>query len=167
MTIQRRQHSGTFKAKVALEAIRGERTVHELAADSGVHPVQITPWQRVALEALPDIFARRRGAKHKEEETLKATLSQQSGPRKVELDWRKKKLDWSVEQKRRLMDPGHSQVSMRRQCALWGLARASLYGQPVGARVENRPLLRLREAPSTAMPLYGSRRRTAWRRSQG
>ena len=59
MTIQRRQHSGAFKAKVALEAIRGERTVNELAADYGVHPVQITQWKRVALEALPDIFSSR------------------------------------------------------------------------------------------------------------
>jgi len=56
MTIQRRQHSGAFKAKIALEAIRGERTVNEIAADYGVHPVQITQWKRVALEALPDFF---------------------------------------------------------------------------------------------------------------
>jgi transposase len=49
MTVQRRQHSGAFKAKVALEAIRGERTVNEIAADYGVHPVQITQWKRVAL----------------------------------------------------------------------------------------------------------------------
>jgi hypothetical protein len=42
MTIQRRQHSGAFKAKVALEAIRGERTVNEIASDYGVHPVQVT-----------------------------------------------------------------------------------------------------------------------------
>lgn len=91
MTIQRRQHSGAFKAKVALEAIRGERTVNELAADYGVHPVQITQWKRMALEALPDLFSSRRGAKHKDEETLKATLYQQIGQLKVELDWLKKK----------------------------------------------------------------------------
>jgi putative transposase len=48
MTMQRRQHSAEFKAKVALEAIRGERTVHELAAEYGVHPVQITQWKKMA-----------------------------------------------------------------------------------------------------------------------
>jgi transposase-like protein len=74
MTIQRRQHSGAFKAKVALEAIRGERTVNEIAADYGVHPVQITQWKRGALDALPDIFSSRRGTKQKDEETLKAAL---------------------------------------------------------------------------------------------
>jgi transposase-like protein len=92
MTIQRRQHSGAFKANVAIEAIRGERTVNELAADYGGHPVQMTQWKRVALEALPDIFSRRRGAKHKDEETLKAALYQQIGQLKVELDWLKKKV---------------------------------------------------------------------------
>lgn len=91
MTIQRRQHSGAFKAKVAREAIRGERTVNEIAADYGVHPVQVTQWKRVALEALPDIFSSRRGAKHKDEETLKAALYQQLGQLKVEVDWLKKK----------------------------------------------------------------------------
>ena len=91
MTIQRRQHSGAFKAKVALEALRGERTIHEIAADYGVHPVQITQWKRVALDALPDIFSSRRGAKHKDAATLTAALSQQIGQLKVELDWLKKK----------------------------------------------------------------------------
>ncbi len=45
MTMPRRQHSGEFKAKVALEAIRGERTLQELAAAYGVHPVQIAQWK--------------------------------------------------------------------------------------------------------------------------
>jgi transposase-like protein len=92
MTMQRRQHSGEFKAKVALEAIRGERTINELAAEYGVHPVQITQWKKVALEALPQIFSGRHGAKHKEEEALKAALYQQMGQLKVELDWLKKKV---------------------------------------------------------------------------
>ena len=92
MTMQRRQHSAEFKAKVALEAGRGERTVNELAAEYGVHPVQITQWKKVALEELPKIFSRRRGAQHKEEEALKAALYQQIGQLKVELDWLKKKV---------------------------------------------------------------------------
>jgi transposase-like protein len=92
MTTQRRQHSGEFKAKVALEAIRGERTIQELAAAYGVHPVQIAQWKKMALEELPKIFSSRRGTKHKEEEALKAALYQQIGQLKVELDWLKKKV---------------------------------------------------------------------------
>jgi transposase-like protein len=86
----RRQHSAEFKAKVALEALRGERTINELAAEYGGHPVQITQWKKVVLEEVPKRFSTRRGAKAKEEEALKAALYQQIGPLKVELDWLKK-----------------------------------------------------------------------------
>jgi transposase-like protein len=92
MTMQRRQHSGEFKAKVVLEALRGERTINELAAEYGVHPIQITQWKKVVLEGLPQLLSRRRGTKSKEEEALKATLYQQIGQLKVELDWLKKKV---------------------------------------------------------------------------
>ncbi len=91
MSTKRRQHSGTFKSKVALAAIRGDKTVNELASDYGVHPVQITQWNKVLQEEDPGIFSRRRGRKQKEEEDLKAALYQQIGQRKVELDWVKKK----------------------------------------------------------------------------
>ena len=90
MTTQRRQHSAEFKAKVALEAIRGERTINELATEYGVHPVQITHWKKVLLEEVPTLFSSRRGAKSKEEDALKAALYQQIGQLKVELDWLKK-----------------------------------------------------------------------------
>jgi len=42
----RKQHSGQFKAKVVVDAIRGKKTVNELAAQYGVHPVQISQWKR-------------------------------------------------------------------------------------------------------------------------
>jgi len=74
MTTLRRQHSGEFKAKVVLEALRGERTLNEIAADYGVHPLQITQWKKVALEGLPTRLSSRRGTKHKEEEALTAAL---------------------------------------------------------------------------------------------
>jgi transposase-like protein len=90
MVMPRRQHRAEFTAKVALEALRGERTIHELAAEYGVHPVQITHWKTVVLEEVPQLCSSRRGAKSKEEEVLKAALYPQSGPLKVELDWLKK-----------------------------------------------------------------------------
>ena len=90
MTMQRRQHRGEFKAKVVLEALRGERTLNEIAADYGVHPLQITQWKKVALEALPQVLSSRRGNQSQEEEALKAALYQQIGQLQVELDWLKK-----------------------------------------------------------------------------
>jgi transposase len=60
---KRRKHSTQFKAKVALEAIRGEKTVSELASLYEVHPNQISRWKSQVMAALPDIFSslRQRG----------------------------------------------------------------------------------------------------------
>jgi transposase len=52
----RRRFSADFKAKVALEAIRGERTVSELAAKPELHPNKITQWKRQAIEKLAKVF---------------------------------------------------------------------------------------------------------------
>ena len=55
MTTSRRQHRGEFKAKVVPEALRGERTIHEIAGEYGVHPLQMTQGKQVALEGLPTL----------------------------------------------------------------------------------------------------------------
>jgi transposase-like protein len=91
MSHKRRQHSGECKARVALAAIQGEKTVNELATEYGVHPVQISQWKRAIQDEAPRLLSSRRGRQEKEEQELKATLYQQIGQRKVELDWMKKK----------------------------------------------------------------------------
>lgn len=52
----RRNHSAAFKAKVALEALKGERTVAEIAQRHDVHPNQVTEWRRQLLERAADVF---------------------------------------------------------------------------------------------------------------
>ena len=88
---RRRRHSATFKAKVALEAIRGERSVNELASLYQVHPSQIAKWKKRALEGMADLFADGRRKDGRDQEALKAQLYQQIGQMKVELDFLKKK----------------------------------------------------------------------------
>jgi putative transposase len=73
----------------------------------------------------------------------------------------------SVEQKRALIEPPHPQLSIRRQCALLGLARSTLYDQPLGGSAENLQLMRLLDKQYTATPFDGIRRMTAWLRHQG
>ena len=167
MSSTRRQHSGEFKAQVALAAIRGEKTVNELATEYGVHPVQITQWKRALQEEAPRLFSSRRGRQEKEEEVLKASLYQQLGQLKVELDWLKKKLGVSVDLKRQLVEEAHPQLSVRRQCSLLGLSRSSLYYRPPAESPDNVQLMHLLDEQYTATPFYGVRRMTAWLRSQG
>ncbi len=88
---ERRRHSAQFKAKVALEAIRAERTVNELAGLYQVHPSQIAAWKRRALEGVAELFGEDRQKLQKSDEDLKAELYQQIGQLKVELDFLKKK----------------------------------------------------------------------------
>lgn len=55
---KRRNHDAGFKARVALEAVKGERTMSELAADYGVHPTMIHQWKKALLDGAADIFER-------------------------------------------------------------------------------------------------------------
>jgi transposase-like protein len=88
---QRKQYDGVIKAKAVIEAIKGERTINEIASVYGVHPLQIPKWKKQVLEELPKIFSRRRDEAAKDEEELKALLYQQIGQLNMELDWLKKK----------------------------------------------------------------------------
>mgnify|MGYP005818030891 CR=1 FL=1 len=88
----RKKYSPKFKAKVAVEAIRGERTLSQLASQYRVHPVQIGQWRKTALEQMADLFVDGRGRKRGDPEGDKDALYEQIGRLKVELDWLKKKV---------------------------------------------------------------------------
>ncbi len=93
--MKRKQYSASFKAKVALEAIRGLKTTNELAAEFGVHTTQISHWKKQALESLPEVFANHRGRSSDEDAALKDRLYQQIGRLQVELEWLKKRTGYT------------------------------------------------------------------------
>jgi|SRR5579863_1770507 len=92
MGTMRKRHSSEFKAKVAVEALKGQKTLNELATEFGIHPVQIAQWKKQALEQLPTVFEGR-GADRKQQadEALLAQLYQEIGQLKVEVDWLRKR----------------------------------------------------------------------------
>lgn len=91
MTTQRKSYRAEFKARVALEALKGHKTVNELASAYGVHPNVIAKWKKHLQSELPCLFSTRRRTQQQDHEDLLAQLYQQIGQLKVELDWVKKK----------------------------------------------------------------------------
>ena len=164
MGAKRKVHTAAFKAQVALAALKGDKTVNELAGQFGVHPTLIHGWKKHLLGGAEGLFAgtARSRADSAESEARQAELFEQIGRLKRELEWVKKKLPPSAEAKRPLVEPGEAGLSLRRQCELLGLSRASLYYRPAGVSAEDLRLMRLIDEQYTACPFYGSRRMTAW-----
>ena len=80
------------KVKTALAALRGEKTINQIASDYGVHPVQISQWKRELLEKAPELFRDRRARAEKDQEDLVDNLYRQIGQLQYELNWLKKKV---------------------------------------------------------------------------
>ncbi len=104
MTTIRKQYSPAFKAEVVQEALKGEKTVNQIASQKGVHPNLVTKWKSAALKAMPNAFDEEGRtqeqikvlkAKHeKEKEELYAEI----GKLTTQLNWLKKKCDTGLAQ---------------------------------------------------------------------
>ena len=91
MNGKEKQYSNKFKARVALEAIKRDKTIAELSSMYGVHTSQIMKWKKKVLENIPEIFSNKREDIEKGAEEIQDELYKQIGQLKVELDWLKKK----------------------------------------------------------------------------
>ena len=88
---RRKQYDGRFKAQVAIEAIKNQQTVAQIASEYGVHPTQVSQWKKQVLEELPQLFTNGRSKAADDNDPLVAELYRQIGQLKVELDWLQKK----------------------------------------------------------------------------
>ena len=93
MKAKRKRHQGAFKAKVALEAMKGQATIQQIAKTHQVHPTQVSQWKQQICTRLPELFesvpAAGAGDWERERERLHAKIGQLS----VEIDWLKKKCE--------------------------------------------------------------------------
>jgi len=87
----RKNHSKEFKAKVALEAVKGVHSLSELAARYKVHPTQIAQWKKKLVKNAPQVFERGGAGAAPDGEVLTAPLYQEIGRLKMELDFLQKK----------------------------------------------------------------------------
>ena len=144
----RNEYNGRFKAQVALEAIKNQRAIGEIAHEYGIHPSQIHKWKKHVLDELPNVFSDNGQKKEQQDnEKLQAELYQQIGKLKVELE--------------------HPEIPIYRQCELLGLSRSSFYYKPVGISEYNLLLMDMIDKKYTQHPFCGILRMTAWLRGEG
>ena len=124
MTTTRKQHSPQFKARVVIEAIRGHKTLSQLASQFKVHPIQIAKWRKFAVEQLPELFVDGRTRKGAAVETGNDALYEEIG--RLKASWTGSKKSW------------HARL---RICGRWwnGAIRTSVSGANVSCWVSTAP----------------------------
>jgi transposase-like protein len=93
---KRKSYSKELKARVALDAIKGQKTVGELATEYAIHTNQISQWKRNLLDGASELFARGRDRGDEAHEAEKDRLYQQIGKLQVEVEWLKKKVGYRL-----------------------------------------------------------------------
>ena len=91
MKSHRRKHTSEFKARVAIEAIKGLKTMSEIAAEYEIHPVMVGNWKKEMMEHLPEIFENKNARKDKDNDREKEQLHGKVGQLTMEVDFLEKK----------------------------------------------------------------------------
>ena len=89
---QRKHHGGAFKARVAVEAMAGHKTVNEIASAYAIHPSQVAKWKAEALTRLPEALSDGRKVKANAGPEMEARLYEEIGRLRMEVEYLKKKL---------------------------------------------------------------------------
>jgi putative transposase len=154
-----KQYTAQEKAKVAMEAIKGDLTMSQISSQYGVHATQINRWKREAIEAMVTGFGNKSKTADTSQAELVGPLYQQIGQLTVERDWLKKNLqllDLAV--KKGLIDMDNPKLSIKLQCELLGLNRSSYYARATGITSDEQKVLNRMDEIFTEHPYYGTRR---------
>ncbi|WPX43765.1 IS3 family transposase [Undibacterium sp. CCC3.4] len=168
---KRKIFSGAQKAKVAVEAIKGEKTINQIAQEFGVHPTQVSQWKKELLENAGSLFEGKRGPKPASTQNDPDRLYAKIGQLNMELDWLKKKFrDQPVTVRLQWVEP-LSALSIATQCRLVSVTRSVVYDKKKRLQEEINPfdslLLQLLDEEYTRHPFYGTRRMTHYLRDCG
>ncbi|WP_438268900.1 IS3 family transposase [Paraburkholderia youngii] len=137
----RRTHSAAFKAKVALAAVKGERTLAELAQQFDVHPNQITEWKRQLQERAADVFGAG-GVPTNEPPVDLKSLHAKIGQLALENDFLKRRArQGGIAERKEMIDRTHA-LPIAQQARLVGVARSSVYYQPQPVGEADQKLMR-------------------------
>ena len=156
----RKQHTPEEKAKLVLEALRGERTINEIASENNIHPNMLSKWKREAETNLfllyQDSSAKERKAR-KEHEAEVQELYAQIGKLTTQNEWLKKNLvsKLSVSERRLLVDMDDSDIPISAQASLLDLNRSGLYYRPIPPSREDLAIKLHIDKIYTAHPEFG------------
>ncbi|MDE4147191.1 IS3 family transposase [Phaeobacter gallaeciensis] len=163
---KRRNFTDQFKAKVALEALRGDKTVQEIAAKHQLHPNQVSTWKRQAIDGMADVFSggKQSGPTEADIKELHAKI----GRLAVENGFfvgRAQKV--SPAKKRSMVQRDHPKLSISQQCKLVSLSRSAFYYTPVGIDADTLEMMKEIDRVFTKYPFFGSRQIAAYLRREG
>ncbi|NVN03882.1 MULTISPECIES: IS3 family transposase [Asaia] len=166
--ITRKRYSCEFKSRVALEAIRGEQTLAELASKHGVHQTMIAQWKRQAIEGMSATFSGKQAA----EVTISPGDVEKPHAKIGQLLVERGFFTGCLcavgrAQRRQMIDLKRPRLSVVRQCTLLQLNRSGVYYRPVPESDANLSLMRLIDAQFLETPYYGSRQMTRHLRRLG
>ncbi|MEM9046968.1 MAG: IS3 family transposase [Pseudomonadota bacterium] len=164
---KRRKFTDQFKAKVALEALRGDKTIQEIAAKHQVHPNQVSTWKRQAVEGMADVFARGGKPEGPTEAEVKE-LHAKIGRLAVENGFFVRRAEAvSPEKKRAMIKRDHPELSVSQQCKLVRLSRSAFYYTPVGIGADTLAMMKEIDRVFTRYPFFGSRQIAAYLQREG
>ncbi|WP_425491692.1 IS3 family transposase [Haloferula luteola] len=170
MKRKRRTHSAEFKARVALEALKGIKTINQIAQDEGIHPVQVSQWKKELQERLPEVFASAKSGRDEKEKSERnlSRIERKVGQLVIEKEFLGKKVRGAGDrsQRKAMIEKNHPQLSIRKQSAMLGINRNRL---ETAERIseEDRAIMRALDELHVRWPVYGARKLVVELRKRG